>query len=240
MSEIQLPLAGKQNGEANPTRTVPGGIYLTIEGPSCTGKSTQLTLLATHLRNQGYLVFETRQPGGTAIGAAIREVLLRPDLRPQFTIKAEAMLYWADRSHHHETFVKPALAAGAIVLGSRDYDSSYVYQCALRGLDEAWMDTLRKLLIGDFAPTKTIVLMISEHTFRQRSEARKRTSIIDQNEIRVDEQEVQRFAKIREAFLERAEREPQRLKTMEAELGINELAAELQLYVDRLIVQLKK
>ena len=130
-------------------RRVPAGCYLTIEGASCTGKDTQLALLAAHLRAQGFLVYETRQPGGTAIGAAIREVLLRPDLRPQFIPKSEAMLYWADRVHHHETFVKPALAVGAIVLGSRDFDSSYVYQCAVRGLDEAWMDTLRALLIGE-------------------------------------------------------------------------------------------
>jgi dTMP kinase len=165
------------------TKRVPGGLYITIEGPSCTGKDTQIALLATHFREQGYAVMRTLQPGGTAIGAGIRQVLLRPDLRPQFTVKTEAMLYWADRVQHHETVVKPALAEGVIVLGSRDFDSSYVYQCALHGLSEEWMDQLRALLIGDFTPTRTILLLIDEHTFSIRSENRKLISVVDKGEM---------------------------------------------------------
>lgn len=219
------------------TKRVPGGLYITIEGPSCTGKDTQIALLATHFREQGYAVMRTLQPGGTAIGAGIRQVLLRPDLRPQFTVKTEAMLYWADRVQHHETVVRPALADGVIVLGSRDFDSSYVYQCALHGLEETWMDTLRALLIGDFAPTRTILLLIGEHTFRKRSEDRKLTSVVDKGEMRVDEQAVQRFAQIREAFIERAEKEQHRFVTIDAERGIDAVQRDIHAVIQALITE---
>ena len=219
------------------TKRVPCGLYITIEGPSCTGKDTHIALLATLLREEGYAVIHTQQPGGTAIGAGIRQILLRPDLRPQFTVKTEAMLYWTDRVQHHETVVKPALAEGVIVLGSRDFDSSYVYQCAIHGLDEAWMDALRALLIGTFTHTKTILLLIDEHTFRTRSEQRKRTSVVDQGEIRVDEQAVQQFAHIREAFIERAEKEPRRFTTIDAERSINEVQYDILAVIKTLIAQ---
>ena len=219
------------------TKRVPGGLYITIEGPSCTGKDTQIALLATHLREQGYAVIHTLQPGGTAIGAGIRQILLRPDLRPQFMVKTEAMLYWADRVQQHEELVKPALADGVIVLGSRDFDSSYVYQCAIHGLDEEWMDALRALLIGNFAPTKTILLLIDERTFRVRSENRKLASAIDKNEMRVDEQAVQQFNRIREAFIERAEKEPHRFVTIDVERTINEVQQDILAVITTLIAQ---
>lgn len=237
---MQEPLSSREvqhqlGVPTNATRSVPGGVYVTIEGPSCTGKDTQIALLQQYLAEQGYATLRTRQPGGTPIGVGIREVLLRPDLRPQHTPKSEAMLYWADRVHQHDTVVKPALAKGIIVLGSRDFDSSYVYQCAVHGLDETWMDGFRSFLIGDFAPTRTIVLTIDRHTFRRRSEERKRTSASDRNETRVDEQAVEEFETIREAFLERTRKEPHRFVVIDAERTIAEVQQDIRSVVEMLI-----
>src|SRR5216117_525832 len=116
-------------------------MFITFEGIEGSGKSTHLRQLAKHLRARGRRVVETREPGGTAAGAAIRRLLLGPDAAP-LTSLAELFLYCADRTQHVREVIRPALDAGQIVLSDRFSDSTLAYQGYARGLE---LETVRAL-----------------------------------------------------------------------------------------------
>src|SRR4051794_36087075 len=109
------------------------GLFIAFEGGEGVGKSTQIARAAAWLRSLGRDVLETREPGGTALGAELRRLVLDPD--GQVTPRAEALIYAADRAQHVDSVIAPALAAGAVVLTDRYVDSTLAYQGAGRGLD---------------------------------------------------------------------------------------------------------
>jgi dTMP kinase len=117
------------------------GLLVTFEGIEGSGKSTHLRLLARGLRVAGHDVVETREPGGTALGRALRDLLLAPSDAPPEPL-TELLLYCADRAQHAAQVIRPALAAGRIVLCDRFSDSTIAYQGYGRGLD---LDTVRTL-----------------------------------------------------------------------------------------------
>jgi dTMP kinase len=116
-------------------------LFVTFEGIEGSGKSTHLRLLAQALRTTGHAVVETREPGGTALGKALRDLLLTPSGTPPEPL-AELLLYCADRAQHVAQVIRPALAAGQIVLCDRFSDSTLAYQGYARRLD---LDTVRAL-----------------------------------------------------------------------------------------------
>jgi dTMP kinase len=145
---------------------------VTFEGIEGSGKSTHLRALAARLRAAGHTVVETREPGGTAAGVAIRRLLLGPEAVP-LTPLAELFLYLADRTQHVDEVIRPALAAGRIVLCDRFSDSTLAYQGYARGLD---LDVLRALdarARGALAPAVTVLLdcPVAEGLARARSRA---------------------------------------------------------------------
>jgi dTMP kinase len=109
-------------------------LFITFEGIEGSGKSTQLRALASHLRESGRDVVETREPGGTSAGGAIRSLLLAAEPAP-LTPRAELFLYCADRTQHVSEVIRPALAAGRLVLCDRFSDSTIAYQGYGRGVD---------------------------------------------------------------------------------------------------------
>jgi dTMP kinase len=134
---------------------------ITFEGLDGSGKSTQMDLLAAALRDQSYDVLTTREPGGTRLGEAVREVLLDPG-HTAMTPRAEALLYAAARAQVVETVIRPALDAGKVVLCDRYIDSSLAYQGYGRGLQVDDVLTLNIWATECLLPDLTLVLLVDE------------------------------------------------------------------------------
>ena len=133
--------------------------FITFEGIDGSGKSTQLRMLASHLRLQGREVVATREPGGTPLGLRIRAVVLDAD--EQVDPLAELLLYAADRAQHVRALVRPALDSNHIVLSDRYADATAAYQGAGRGFPKDLISELISLATGGLMPDLTLVFDVS-------------------------------------------------------------------------------
>ena len=131
-------------------------MLVTFEGIEGSGKSTQVELLCTYLQEKGYQVIKTREPGGTALGEALRKVLLQKDLH--VLPLSELLIFMAVRSQHMEEVITPALARGAVVICDRFVDATYAYQGYGRGVDLGIIATLNRLVTKGVTPNLTILL----------------------------------------------------------------------------------
>ncbi len=137
------------------------GRFLAFEGPDASGKSTQLALLAARLRADGVDVVVSREPGGTAVGARIRSLVLdHSDEGAVLAPRAEALLMAADRAQHVAEVIRPALEAGRTVLCDRYLGSSIAYQGVGRGLGADPIERLSLWATEDLVPTLTIVIRV--------------------------------------------------------------------------------
>jgi len=149
-------LAALRRRDPEPGRGA-GGLFVVFEGGEGTGKSTQAALLAEALRAEGFEVVVTFEPGATAVGRRLREVLLDKSSTGMAPL-AEALLYAADRAQHVSEVIRPALARGAIVVSDRYVDSSLAYQGAGRELDEHEVRRLSRWATGGLTADLTVVL----------------------------------------------------------------------------------
>lgn len=131
-------------------------MFITFEGIDGVGKSTQLDLLEKYLIEQGHQVLRTLEPGGTELGQEIRHLLLHR--KGDVSARSEALLYAADRAHHVATKIRPALAAGSIVLSDRYFDSSVAYQGAARELNVDDVRDISLWAVDNLIPTLTVLL----------------------------------------------------------------------------------
>lgn len=187
------------------------GIFIAFEGGEGAGKSTQTRLLAEWLVAEGHDVVRTHQPGDTAVGAKIREIVLSPETG-ELTGRAEALLYAADKAEHVETVVKPALERGAVVITDRYVDSALAYQGAGRGLDEE-AERILWWAVGGLRPDLTIVLDVDPADGMSRFEGRDR----------IEAEGIEFHARVREMFLELAKRSDHHL-VIDARASIDEIA----------------
>jgi dTMP kinase len=195
-------------------------LFITFEGPDGSGKSTQIELVANHLRQLGYQVYCTREPGGTSIGNQIRDVLHDVN-NTEMTARTEILLYSASRAQLVEQTILPHLAQGRIVLCDRYADSTYAYQGYGRELD---FDTLRA--ITDFAtqclkPDLTIYLDLEVEEGLQRKAT---ASTAGQGEWnRMDQLELAFHQRVRNGYLEMARAEPERWLVVNAAASVEEI-----------------
>ncbi len=140
-------------------------MFVSFEGPDGSGKSTQARLLADQLRAEGREVVSTREPGGTPLGEAIREVVLHG---VEMTPWAEATLFASARAEHVEEVIRPALERGAWVVCDRYVDSSIVYQGIARGLGADRVLELNAVVTGGLMPARTFVLALDFDVARER------------------------------------------------------------------------
>lgn len=183
------------------------GIFITFEGADGAGKSTQLKKAAKWLKELGYEVVCTREPGGTANAEKLREVVLDPTL--VIGDRTETLLYLASRAEHVRELIKPSLEAGKIVLCDRFSDSTYVYQGIVRGLGIENIKMLNDFATGGIEPEFTIVL--DGDPFKLANRRTKRGEI-DRLELEGLDFQV----KVRKGFLELEAKNPNRLKLVNA------------------------
>jgi dTMP kinase len=135
-------------------------MLITLEGPDGSGKTTQMALLAAYLSQQGYSIFPVREPGGTDIGEQIRSILHSMS-NQAMNARAEVLLFSASRAQLVEQAIRPALAAGQIVLCDRFFDSTFAYQGHGRGLDLQSLRQITQFATGGLCPDLTIYIEIS-------------------------------------------------------------------------------
>jgi dTMP kinase len=197
------------------------GVLLALEGGEGAGKSTQARLLAIWLRDQGYDVVTTHEPGATKMGMRLRALLLDP-AHTGLTPRAEALMYAADRAEHVESVIIPALERGAIVVTDRYIDSSLAYQGGGRELPVAEIASLNKWASRGLVPDLTIVLDLAPATGLGR-----RLSSAD----RLESEPVEFHQRVRDAFLRIAAAEPSRYLVVDAAQPEVEVSREIQLRV---------
>lgn len=146
------------------------GLLIVLEGAEGAGKTTQLRRLETHLREAGRDVVALREPGGTPLGTSIRELLL--DTASEIAPAAEALLFMASRAQIVAGAIRPALAAGRIVLLDRFFLSTYAYQIAGRGLPEDEVRSANALATGGLVPDLTLVLDVDPEEGLSRARSR--------------------------------------------------------------------
>lgn len=198
--------------------TSTSGLFIAIEGGDGAGKSTQVRRLADHLESVGIPVTCTREPGGTSVGRQIREVLLHGE---EVSARAEALLYAADRAHHVDTVVRPALERGEVVLTDRYMDSSMAYQSAARGLRREDIRGLSMWATGELVPHLTVLLDLPAEAGRDR---------LGERLDRLEREGVEFHQRVRAAFLDLAAAAGERYVVLDgtadpAELHTSVLAA---------------
>lgn len=182
-------------------------MFVTFEGGEGAGKTTQIALLKQGLMKLGHDVVCTREPGGTALGEHIRNCLLNPQFTASFGCRAELLLFLAARVQHLEEVILPALNAGKIVLCDRFNDSTVAYQGGARGLGIDETRQLCDLACQGISPSLTFFLDLPPKLGMQR---------IHRTHDRLENEGTEFHAKVRAAFLEIAQKEPQRIQIIDA------------------------
>ncbi len=192
------------------------GLFITFEGGDGTGKSTQVRLLTEWLAEQGRAVVSTREPGGTEVGTALRDIVLHH--RGEVDPRAEALLYAADRAQHIGTLVRPALERGDVVVQDRYIDSSVAYQGAGRVLDAAEIKRISLWATGDLVPDLTVLLDLPGDVARARLAKEQKTF------DRLENEHDDFHERVRAGFLQLAGDEPDRFLVVDATQEIDQIA----------------
>lgn len=193
------------------------GKLISFEGPDGAGKSSVLQALIPRLEAMYGEVLTTREPGGVTIAEAIRSVILNPDYL-EMDDKTELLLYVAARRQHLQERVRPALAAGKLVLMDRFIDSSVAYQGFGRGLDREAIDWLNDFATDGMKPDVTLYFDIDVALGLERI-ARHRQGDVD----RLDMASIDLHERVREGYLSLAKKEPERIVTIDASRSLEEV-----------------
>lgn len=208
---------GTNGGLGNSAERLGTGFFIAIEGGDGSGKSTQIKQISRTLADEGFNVEATREPGGTELGRQIRSVLF--DSEPP-SPRTEALLFAADRAHHVASLVDPVLDAGNIVITDRYIDSTVAYQAAGRNFDPKTILALSRWATQGLVPHLTIVLDIDPETAATRKGKRGESNYLD-------EESQQFHQRVRQTYLSRAHKDPDRYIVLDASVSQEELTAEM-------------
>ena len=186
--------------------------FITLEGMDGAGKSTHIASIITSLQTRGHEVVSTREPGGTALGERLRELLLHENMHAE----TETLLMFAARREHIANVITPALARGAYVLSDRFTDATYAYQCGAKGVEAGKVQLLEQWVQGDLQPDVTILFDVPVEVSIQRlANAREPDKFEREN--------ADFFTRIRNAYLQRAKETPDRFRVVDANRPLDEV-----------------
>jgi dTMP kinase len=194
--------------------------FITIEGPDGSGKSTQARLLADHLKDKGYDVLFTREPGGTEIGDQIRRVIMSLDNK-RMSPQAEFLLFSASRAQLVREVIQPKLAAGGVVVCDRFYDSSLAYQGYGHQLNLDQLRSVTEFVTGGLVPDLTLLLDLPSGVGLNR---RREAGLWN----RLDDYDLAFHERVRAGYLRLAEAESQRWVVIDATRSKAEIQSDMQ------------
>ena len=201
------------------------GVFITFEGSEGSGKSTQLELLVRRLRAIGYRVRMLREPGGTPIGEEIRHTLKHSQHNHAMTAEAELLLMNASRAQIVREVIRPALAAGEVVVCDRFYDSTTAYQGYGRQLDLAMVQSVIGIAVGDTRPDLTLLLTVTPEISEFRRALRQSTLPFMRD--RIEEADRKFFERVDQGFAAIAAAEPERVRVLEASASVENVSAKV-------------
>lgn len=204
------------------------GLFISFEGGEASGKSIQAQRLAESLERDGHDVVLTREPGGTPLGDRIRDIVLHTRDVP-LAPEADVLLFSAARAQHVRDVIRPAIAAGKIVITDRFSDSTAAYQGAGHGADPAGVAAVTAFAVGDMRPDRTYVLDLSPEAALQRREGQARRW----DRFEAGEQEFHQ--RLREGYLRLATAEPDRVLVIDADREPELIARDIRRDVDALL-----
>jgi dTMP kinase len=203
------------------------GRFVTLEGGEGAGKSTNLDYLRERLGATGITVTLTREPGGTGLGEAVRDLLLDPD-NTAMHADTELLLMFAARAQHLHEKILPALARGEWVLCDRFTDATYAYQGGGRGLDAARIASLENWVQDGFQPYRTLLFDLPVATGLARAGGR---GALD----RFEQEQTAFFERVRSGYLARAEAFPERFRIIDAGQSLAGVQAQLDNVIDEMV-----
>jgi dTMP kinase len=193
------------------------GNFITLEGMDGAGKSTHIPNIIKILQARGFEVVSTREPGGTALGERLRELLLHEPMHAE----TETLLMFAARREHIATVIGPALARGAYVLSDRFTDATYAYQCGAKGVPASKIQILEQWVQSELQPDVTLLFDVPVEVSMQRLAA---TRVPD----KFEREDADFFSLIRQAYLQRAQENPKRFRVIDASVALTEVVANVE------------
>jgi len=207
-------------------------MFITLEGIEGSGKTSQVKKMVAFLEDGGHPYLLTREPGGTRIGRRIRQVLLDPDSNDLDPV-AELLLYNADRVQHVHEVIRPALAAGKIVICDRYVDATRAYQGVARRLDVDLVETLHRLLVDNLKPDLTFLLDLPPEEGLRRAWEQIDSGARSDRETRFEKEALAFHTRVREGYLRLAAGEPERFVILDAAASLEEVWQQLSTTLEK-------
>jgi len=203
------------------------GLFISIEGPDGSGKSTQIENIKKFFEDKNIEIVFTREPGGTAIGERIREIILDNSFK-EMDPMTEAMLYAASRAQHVAQVIGPALEAGKVVVCDRFVDSSIAYQGFGRELGDA-VEVINSYAIGPYMPDVTFLMKLDPNEGKHRIQENRDT------QDRLEHEKLAFHREVYKGYLELEKRYPDRILGIDASRGIDEIRDEIYKKLEEII-----
>ncbi len=197
--------------------------FITLEGMDGAGKSTHIPTIIAALLARGHEVVSTREPGGTALGERLRELLLHENMHAE----TETLLMFAARREHIAAVIAPALARGAYVLSDRFTDATFAYQSGAKGVSAAKVELLEQWVQGDLQPDLTLLFDVPVEVSIQRLLAARSPDKFEREDAAF-------FTRIRQAYLQRAQQNPARFRIIDGSKSLDEVKNSVEEIISKL------